>query len=74
MIASMTATAVPISRGGEKVRYDMECDKCNKVFEVGCTLEEKAAHDSGQKKIRCPFCKRRPLKQVIMKPTRFSVK
>jgi hypothetical protein len=52
----------------------MECDKCNKVFEVGCTLEEKAAHDSGQKKIRCPFCKRRPLKQVIMKPTRFSVK
>ena len=47
------------------MRYMFECVNCRKEFEVGCTLKEFEAHRTGKKKIGCPVCKKRPLKQVI---------
>lgn len=53
------------------MRYTLECDKCRKEFEIGCTLKEFENHRSGKKKIKCPIC-RRPLKQVLS-PLRFKL-
>lgn len=40
------------------MRYDYDCEKCKKIFEVGMRLD-----DHG-KEVKCPVCQE-PMKQVL---------
>ena len=51
----------------------MACGPCGKEYEIGTTLAEMELHRAGKKKIMCPTCKRRPLKQELT-PIRFRIK
>jgi len=53
-------------------RYDFECRKCDMVFELGCTLEQRQAHEEGVDEIKCPVCEKETLHQVLS-PIRFAV-
>jgi putative FmdB family regulatory protein len=47
------------------IRYDFDCEKCKKIFEVGVELKD------FDKEVKCPKCKK-PMKRVLH-PVRFRI-
>jgi putative FmdB family regulatory protein len=42
-------------------RYELECQKCNEVFEHDCKIDDR-------NKIKCPKCHSKKVEQIFTKP------
>lgn len=46
--------------------YDFECEKCEEKFDVFCSMSEK---ESNIKKIKCPSCNSKSVKEIVGCPS-----